>query len=216
MASVSTISDAEADHLLAKIADQPPTTKSAPATHRDYLLVALLLDTGLRVGELVQLRPHHLLEPAPPGGLYPLRPDRPLGGLTVEAAISKTRQSRYIPLTTRAQLAITAYFGSYPFLNPAAWPLYAFPARRPDTHITTRQVQRIVHDYGLSVLNLPLWPHMLRHTFATRLLRTSNTRIVQQLLGHRKLTSTQIYTHPNNTDLRHAIDRMANPPEAQP
>jgi integrase/recombinase XerC len=49
---------------------------------------------------------------------------------------------------------------------------------------------------------------MLRHTFATNLMRTTNARVVQQLLGHKNLSSTQIYTHPNQQDLKKAIDSL--------
>ena len=48
----------------------------------------------------------------------------------------------------------------------------------------------------------------LRHTYATRLMRVTNIRTVQVLLGHRRLSSTQIYTHPDQEDKDKAIDKM--------
>ncbi|GAH96402.1 unnamed protein product, partial [marine sediment metagenome] len=51
-------------------------------------------------------------------------------------------------------------------------------------------------------------PHILRHTFATRLMSKTSMRVVQELLGHKNLSSTQIYTHPNNADLQEAIDSL--------
>lgn len=49
---------------------------------------------------------------------------------------------------------------------------------------------------------------MLRHTFATRLMQKTNIRVVQQLLGHKSLSSTQVYTHPNADDLQKAIENL--------
>ncbi|GAH69734.1 unnamed protein product, partial [marine sediment metagenome] len=48
-------------------------------------------------------------------------------------------------------------------------------------------------------------PHMLRHTFASKLMRVTSMRTVQELLGHSSITSTQIYTHPNEDDKKKAI-----------
>ncbi|GAJ07905.1 unnamed protein product, partial [marine sediment metagenome] len=51
-------------------------------------------------------------------------------------------------------------------------------------------------------------PHMLRHTFATRIVRKSSTAIAQQLLGHRYLSSTQVYVNPSQDDLAEAIEQL--------
>jgi integrase/recombinase XerC len=124
--------------------------------------------------------------------------------------MTKNRESRFLPLTDRVQSAIKTYFSTWTFTKSSCWPTFAFPGTRPNTHLTTRQAQRVTSFYGTAALGIPLWPHMLRHSFATRVLRSSNTRIVQQLLGHKKLSSTQIYTHPNTDDLKNAVNGMAN------
>ncbi|GAH73030.1 unnamed protein product [marine sediment metagenome] len=60
----------------------------------------------------------------------------------------------------------------------------------------------------MTSLGRPVHPHILRHTFASRLMRTTNARIVQELLGHQHLSTTQIYTHPNQDDLKKAIEQL--------
>jgi site-specific recombinase XerD len=50
-----------------------------------------------------------------------------------------------------------------------------------------------------------LTPHTLRHTFATRLLRVSTTRLVQLALGHKSITTTELYTHPTCEDIELAM-----------
>ena len=80
---------------------------------------------------------------------------------------------------------------------------YATDTQRP---ITTRQVERIILTASMKALNRPIHPHVLRHTFASRLMKRTNIRVVQQLLGHTSITSTQIYTHPDSDDLQKAIN----------
>jgi len=157
-------------------------------------ILAILADTGLRVSELVSLLQQDLWIAK-----------APTLELDVPGAITKTGSPRSIPLTLRASDAIRDLRAALWPPIPGPYPAWAFPAKNPYHHKTTRTIQRIVHKYGLISLNTTLTPHMLRHTFATRLMRKTNIRVVQQLLGHKSLSSTQIYTHPNTQDLKQAI-----------
>jgi len=154
----------------------------------------LLADTGLRISELAALRQDDLWIG-----------DAPVGELEVRAAIAKNHNPRHIPLSPRAIEATRDLRAALWFTPPGIISPWALPAARPSRHLTARCLQLIVHHNGLKYLNIRLTPHMLRHTFATRLMRKTNIRVVQQLLGHKSLSSTQIYTHPNSQDLKEAI-----------
>lgn len=171
---------------------------SAP---RDRLLILLMLDAGLRVGELVQLRKSDLWSA-----------DSPAHTLYVRPEIAKGGRSRFLPLSERIPKAIQGrnikgFFSHPPFSNG-----FVFPGIKNGQHMTSRQVERIIKRAGIRSIGRPVNPHMLRHTFASRLMRIANARVVQELLGHKKLTSTQIYTHPNSDDLTTAIDSLNKKP----
>lgn len=162
---------------------------------RNLLMFTFLAETGLRVGELTKLV------------LLDLLIDKePVNWLIVRAEIAKGRVSREIPLSQRARETIN-------FLRSGIWfPMcleptdYAFHGSTPKEPISTRQVQRIIEQASIAALGYKIHPHVLRHTFATRILRSSNIRIVQKLLGHKNINTTQLYTHPNNQDLKEAVE----------
>jgi len=64
---------------------------------------------------------------------------------------------------------------------------------------------------SLDVIKRRIHPHVLRHTFATQLAKVTNIRVVQELLGHSSLESTQIYTHPDMNEAREAVNRLIFP-----
>ncbi len=165
--------------------------------YRNYLIILLMLDTGIRVGELVQLQISDLW-----------MNEKPLDSLVVRPEIAKGGHERIIPLSTRLAKAISNHieFVVHHKLDCPLSPI--FDVYMATNHLTTRTVQRIVSFAGETALRKKLTPHMLRHTFATRLMRQTNIRVVQELLGHRRLSSTQIYTHPNHADLKKAIDGL--------
>jgi integrase len=163
----------------------------------------ILADTGLRVAELCALRV---------SDLWML--DEPLNLLEVRAAIAKNHQPRSIPLSPRVHDSIRNLYHHHWTRSTPNSLEYAFHCHKPTSPTTPRTIQRIVSKYGLAILHRRLTPHMLRHTFATRLITKCNIRVVQQLLGHSSLTSTQVYTHPSTTDLQTAINAL-NAPTSQ-
>lgn len=156
-----------------------------------------MLDAGLRNSEAIQLKRFMICWSTTPADV-----------LNVPAEIAKNHTGRSIPLTPRLKAEI-GYLFDNSFTNYYKSPdWYVFHAGDPTKHITSRRVHQIIGRAGMAILAKHVWPHMLRHTFATRLMRVASIRVVQELLGHSKITSTQIYTHPNSQDLLNAIEEM--------
>ncbi|MDR3270336.1 MAG: tyrosine recombinase XerC [Peptococcaceae bacterium] len=141
---------------------------------RDQLIIELLYGSGLRVSELVGL-------------------DR--GDLEINADIlkirGKGRKDRIVPVTPYALKVMTAYLAQREDAHPAL-----LLGKRGD-RLSARAVRRILERLARSSGQAQhVHPHMLRHSFATHLLDGgADLRTVQELLGHKQLSSTQIYTH---------------------
>lgn len=164
---------------------------------RNKSLFILLLDTGLRVAEISQLRISDLIIERTPKTALRLRSE-----------IAKNHKERTIPLGPRAKNTVADLIANVWTEASLMSDGFAFQCGDYDHPITTRQIQRIIKVTGEKALGLPLHPHQLRHTFASRVLRVSNIRVTQQLLGHSSIISTQIYTHPNHDDLDEAINAL--------
>lgn len=194
---LKTLTPLECSQLL-RCLQQPANGDVPPRVyHRNYTMALLMLDAGLRVGELIQLRQDQLWYV-----------NGPVGSLVVEKLQAKNNNERTVPVTLRLHDAIDQmqreWWSSCTVLGERS----AFYRSQCQYPLTTRQVQRIIKAAGVLSIGREIHPHILRHTFATRLMSKTSMRVVQQLLGHSNLTSTQIYTHPNNTDLQEAIDSL--------
>jgi len=144
---------------------------------RDRLAMELLYGGGLRVSELVGLD---------------------FGAIDVEAGVArvlgKGRKERLCPLG-RVALAVLVKFRDE-FARRTA-PTSAVITNPNGTRMTVRAVQLMLKRYlALAGLPLDLTPHKLRHSYATHLLNAgADLRLVQELLGHAQLATTQVYTH---------------------
>lgn len=178
--------------------DLPALTAAADLLPRPFpLAFYLMLDAGARVGEVVQL-PWSAL----------VWKERPVAALTFAADITKRRTERIIPVSQRLALLIDRMWIG-PCQNLGYAPCHFAMAPQPHAHpLTARTIQRKFAVLGRQAVNIHLTPHMLRHTFATRLLRASNLPTVQAALGHQRITTTQIYTHVSPDDMREAINDM--------
>ena len=171
------------------------TTRQFRRGVRNYTMGVLLLETGLRVNELVQL----VLD-----DVWYI--DGPVTELSVRPDIAKNKKGRRVPVSSRLSAALTTAYEklwSFDGIEPYD---YIFYQSDPKEHVTTRQVQRIMMTAAREARIRHCTPHVLRHTFATRVLARSNLRFVQQLLGHSSVLSTQIYTHPDSENLRKAVE----------
>lgn len=154
---------------------------------RDYALLELLYATGIRVSELVSIRMQDI--------------DDHLGIVLV---MGKGRKERYVPFGGFAQSALDVYREKSRldlmkqkehdmlFVNLRGDPL----TDRGVRHILSKMMEQ-------ASLHSKIYPHMIRHSFATHLLAGgADMRTVQELLGHSHLSSTQVYTHITKEHLR--------------
>jgi len=195
--AVNVISVLESEKLLHHLMKPHNLNVPKMSGFRDVLMGLLMLDAGLRVSEVVGLSQADLFFDG-----------SPRRALEVRAEIAKRGVSRIIPLTSRLHTAIKATHDNFwlrGYRFRVEWAFFGSDCTKP---LSARQVQRIIRTASKESIGREIHPHVLRHTFATRLMRTTSIRIVQQLLGHKNLSSTQIYTHPNGQDLENAINGM--------
>jgi integrase/recombinase XerD len=168
---------------------------STPRGLRDRALIELLYATGLRVSELVQLRPQDLHLEA--------------GYLTTTG---KGRKQRIVPVGEEA----TEWVGRYvrearPILLGRRSSSRLFVnARGGGIGMTRVGFWKILKGYGKTLgIARQISPHVLRHSFATHLLeRGADLRAIQMMLGHSDLSTTQIYTHVLDARMRALYDRF--------
>jgi len=164
---------------------------------RNYLGIMLMLEAGLRIGEMTQLVWSDLTFDGVPVLTLRVRPE-----------IAKNKKERMVPVSGKLTIAIQWFYRLKftAYIPNGSRPVFA--SSRTGLNITPRQWQRILDSYAIKAIGRQVNPHMLRHTFATRLMRVTSMPVVQQLLGHSSIKTTQIYTHPNGDDLSKAIDQM--------
>jgi integrase/recombinase XerC len=191
---------------LGRLLEAPPATD--PYGLRDRAILETLYSAGLRVGELVAL-------------------DR--SDLDADAAVllvrGKGKRERLAPVGSYAMRALERWFEARSKLLARRRPSKRL-GRRADsprggrdetaiflnkhgTRLTTRSVGRLLEKYLKQTgLDSRTTPHTLRHSFATHLMdRGADIRSVQELLGHKSLTTTQIYTHVSTAALRAAYEK---------
>lgn len=176
----------------------PKLTAAAAALPHPYpLAFYLMLHTGIRVGETVKLAWCDLIYDG-----------HPKTALELTSDMTKRHRSRVIPINRELSERIDAIWHGVAQIRSFVLPNYAIAITPTASAVTTRSIERNFHTAARRAGGITLTPHMLRHTFATRLLRVSNLAIVQQALGHRRISTTAIYTHPSLNDLKTAIDDM--------
>jgi integrase/recombinase XerD len=178
-----TLTLAEVDHLL-RLAGQCDPAARLPARLRAArlaCLVEMLYATGLRVSELVTL---------------------PISAARHDARVivvrGKGNKERLVPLNDAAKRATANYLALLAFSERDARSKWLFPSFGESGHLTrqhlARELKTLASAAGLRAEQVS--PHVLRHAFASHLLHNgADLRVVQTLLGHADISTTQIYTH---------------------
>ena len=172
---------------------EAPDTET-PLGVRDRALLETLYSSGIRASELTGLKLGDL--------------DLSHGGMRV---LGKRKKERMVQLGSYAVEALTDYLAIRSGLGCPDHDTVFVNARGGP--LTPRSVQRVVHKYVRQVLpgRDEVSPHTLRHTFATHMLDGgADLRVIQELLGHESLSSTQIYTHVSMDRLQQ-VYREAHP-----
>ena len=169
----------------------PPANTDAGL--RDRAILETMYSAGLRVSELV--------------GLNVSDWDRPAGIVRV---LGKGRKERLAPVGSFATKALDQWMAvRQPDPKAPAKQKDALFLNRFGRRLTTRSIGRLLETHiATAGLSQQTTPHTLRHTFATHLLDGgADLRSVQELLGHKSLTTTQIYTHVSTRRLRETYEK---------
>jgi integrase/recombinase XerC len=176
------------DEAIALAGDVADDAQTAWIGARDWAVLMLLYGTGLRIGEALALT----------GRILPL-------GATL-AVTGKRDKTRIVPLLPQVRDAIDAYVALSPWPVSRTELLFRGARGGPLSAGVIRQSVRAAR--GRLGLSARTTPHALRHSFATHLLgRGADLRMLQELLGHASLSSTQIYTA---VDAAHLLDVYRN------
>jgi site-specific recombinase XerD len=186
------------DFLTPREQDQALDTLAAdqtPIGQRDHALVATALLTGLRADELVRLR------------LDELR----LADGVLRVHRSKGLKDRELPIVRRLAKILRRYLDEvWPTLAPNGSD-YVFPVAtggsgRP---MDTRSLRLRIHKLLTPIVGRRVWPHLLRHSFASRLrFNRGDLQIIQEALGHAQISTTTIYAHFSTPDRTAELARL--------
>ncbi len=184
-----TLAVPEVERLLAAAAG------GTPLELRDRAIVELLYASGLRVSELCGARLENL--------------DLEQGFIRV---VGKGNKQRLVPVGSGAREALERYLQTgRPALVGKRTGAEVFLSVR-GRRLTNQRIWQLLNELaGRAGLDKKIHPHMLRHSFATHLLEGgADLRVIQELLGHSDISTTQIYTHVNSRQL-HKAHRQFHP-----
>lgn len=159
---------------------------------RTVCLMEVLYATGLRVSELVGL---------------------PMSAVAADARVVTVRgkggRERLVPLSDAARTALDAYLRMRDAMLGGAHSPWLFPSRGRQGHLTRHRFAQLLKELaaGAGIPPQRISPHTLRHAFASHLLANgADLRVVQQMLGHADISTTQIYTHVLDERLKKLVE----------
>ena len=168
---------------------------------RDRAILEVFFSTGMRVSELTSLNIR----------MFNLKDLLNKKLTELELNISgKGGSTRVIFLSSRAIKWLSGYLATRKDLLPPLFINYKKDKNDNEHRLTPRSIERLVRKYtAMAGLPIEATPHTLRHSFATDLLtQGADMRSVQELLGHKNIMTTQIYTHVTNPQLRSVHKRF--------
>ncbi len=153
---------------------------------RNNLIIELLYASGIRVSELVNIKLSDIN--------YDNKSIRVIG---------KGNKERIVYFGEYAELSLKEYIENDREVLDESDADWLFPSTK-GKHLTTRTIELAINDIMKNVeIKCKVSPHTLRHTFATHMLNSGcDIRVVQELLGHESLNTTEVYTHISNEELR--------------
>lgn len=196
------LSPDEASRLIQAVAtyyrDRDQDSRYMPElASRDRAIMLVLLNTGMRVSELVQLNVNSV---------------QTNQGVHYVSVIGKGNKERVLKLNQTASRALQSY--RQDLENQSNDPRdKALFVNRFGNRMSRKAVYEVIRKY-VQAANLPpkaasISPHKLRHTLATLLLQNGeNLRVVQDILGHSSIKTTEIYTHVVNSEKNQALDQL--------
>ena len=158
---------------------------------RNYAILQLMLQSGLRIGEVIKLRYGDIILQARSG--------------SVNIVDGKGHKSREVPLNITVRHALQNYFKQ---CKPKKADDPVFHSKRQQ-RLSLRSMQSMIHSLVLRTKLPSVSAHTLRHTFATNYLRANPNQLVElaQLLGHDSLNTTAIYTKASQAQLAEAVEK---------
>lgn len=182
-----TIDESDAIMMAAKLAIQAARSNSkSHCAKRDYVMLHVAMLAGVRVSELCALKVPHV----------------DLKSSSISVIQGKGSKDRNLPISQKLAPILREWIGA----RRSGW---LFPGPR-GRKLSARTFQRRLDTLAAAAgVKKNLHPHLLRHTFATGLLRAgADLREVQELLGHSNLSTTAIYLHVDTSRLKAAVDRL--------
>jgi integrase/recombinase XerD len=179
------LSPAEVERLL--LVAEEAAAAGAPGAARRSALVELLYGGGLRVSELVSLH------------------DGAVGAAEAMIVRGKGGRERLVPVTRAARAAVRRWREA----RGSSGSRFLFPAASAEGHLTRQTFARELKALASAAAIAPdrVSPHVLRHAFATHLLvGGADLRVVQALLGHKDIATTEVYTHVQAEHLAAVLD----------
>jgi site-specific recombinase XerD len=179
------------DEILHLLDDLDPKDLPTKKPLRDIAVLELLYATGVRCSELVNICFN----------------DINLHNRTIRI-LGKGNKERIVLFGNKAKDKLTSYIEKErSVVYSLSEKIFLNNCNEP---ITVRTVQRIIEMFRQFLkIERPITPHKIRHSFATHMLNQGvPLRVVQELLGHQSLSSTEIYTHVTTTELKELCDTM--------